>query len=50
MLSIPPATTTDLYPDEMLCEASMIDLRPDAQTLLIVVASELVFIPAPRAT
>ena len=50
MLSIPPATTTLLYPDEILCEARMMDLRPLAQTLLMVVASELGFMPEPRAT
>src|ERR1700722_10597088 len=50
MLSIPPATTTVLSPDRILWAAIMIDFIPLAQTLLTVVASELVFIPAPRAT
>ena len=50
ILSIPPAATTLLYPEEMLCAASMMDFIPLAQTLLIVVASEEVLMPAPNAT
>lgn len=50
MLSMPPATTTLLYPDSILWAASMMDFKPLAQTLLIVVASEEVFMPALSAT
>lgn len=41
MLSIPPATMTPRCLSAMFCAASMTDLRPDAQTLLMVVASVL---------
>ena len=50
MLSMPPATTTFLYPDSILWAASMMDFRPLAQTLLMVVASDEDFMPAARAT
>ncbi len=46
MLSIPPAATTLLSPIWMLCAARMTDFIPLAQTLLIVVASELLLRPA----
>ena len=50
MLSIPPATTTLLCPEAIVWEASIIVLRPLAQTLLMVVASDLTERPAPSAT
>ena len=50
MLSIPPAATTDRSPSLMLCAARMMDFKPLAHTLLIVVASELVWRPAASAT
>jgi hypothetical protein len=40
MDSNPPATMTSLTPSWMFWVANMIALRPDAQTLLMVVASE----------
>lgn len=39
MLSIPPATMTPLCPSWIACAASEMDFIPDAQTLLMVVAS-----------
>ena len=50
MLSIPPAATTDLSPSLMDWAASMTDFMPLAQTLLMVVASDVSLMPAPRAT
>ena len=50
MLSIPPAATTELSPSLMLWAASMTDFIPLAQTLLMVVASEVDFKPEARAT
>lgn len=50
MLSMPPAATTSLYPEKMLWAANMIDFMPLAQTLLMVVASDLCFMPDARAT
>lgn len=40
MDSKPPATMTSRTPSWMFCVASMMALRPDAQTLLMVVASD----------
>ena len=39
MLSIPPATMHELVPRARDCAANMIDFIPEAQTLLMVVAS-----------
>ena len=38
MLSIPPATTTLFYPNEISYAPYMIDFNPELHTLLIVVA------------
>lgn len=50
MLSIPPAATTERSPSLIDWAASMTDFMPLAQTLLIVVASELDLRPEERAT
>lgn len=39
MLSIPPAIMTSLCPSWIACEARVMAFIPDAQTLLMVVAS-----------
>jgi len=49
MLSIPPAATMLRSPDWIACAARMTDFMPDAQTLLIVVASDETLKPAARA-
>src|ERR1051326_5465623 len=38
MLSIPPATTISESPSRIACAASMMDFKPEPQTLLTVVA------------
>nr|GMC77118.1 Uncharacterised protein [Ipomoea batatas] len=49
MLSIPPATTTSLMPNWILCAASIVAAIPDAQTLLTVEQTTVFGIPAPSA-
>lgn len=47
---MPPATMISLSPDAMACAATMMAFIPLAHTLLMVVASDAVDKPAPRAT
>ena len=49
MFSIPPATTTSTSPARIICVAIATDLRPDPQSMLIVVAGTSFGIPAPIA-
>ncbi len=49
MLSIPPATTSSASPARISAAASMMALRPEPQTRLIVVAGVASRRPAPRA-
>ena len=49
MFSMPPATTMSTSPARIICEAIATDLRPDPQSMLIVVAGTSFGIPAPIA-
>ena len=49
MFSIPPATTMSTSPARIICDAIATDLRPDPQSMLIVVAGTSFGIPAPIA-
>ena len=49
MFSMPPATTMSTSPARIICEAIATALRPDPQTMLIVVAGTSFGIPAPIA-
>jgi hypothetical protein len=49
MFSMPPATAMSTSPARIICEAIATALRPDPQTMLIVVAGTSFGIPAPIA-
>ena len=49
MFSMPPATTMSASPARIICEAIATALRPDPQTMLIVVAGTSFGMPAPIA-
>ena len=50
MFSMPPATTMSTSPARIICEAIATALRPEPQTMLIVVAGTSFGMPAPIAT
>ena len=50
MFSIPPATTMSTSPARIICEAIATALRPEPQTMLIVVAGTSFGTPAPIDT